>query len=221
MKIYHYSSFSKIGAILGKNRTETPGLVGKKGVDLLFPQLENPKASFGLLEPTPSNWVQNKDHPNTWNILTDQLKARGDGSPLVEIDVKPEDEVYVGDRAILERLLETFEGDLGSLFNGELSEEVKKFKDSLVPLGEYIREDREYSLPEVLILNTIPPERIRVSDHQPLLEEELRALRGEGRDYLVHLISHGFAHKELMPWRQAYKSTHGPLEGIQEGIETH
>jgi hypothetical protein len=222
MKVYHYTSFSKIGDILGKRIGETSGLKPRRRIGLFSPSLDNPRATFGLLEPTPDNWVNNPHFPATWRTLVHDLTVMGHGALLLEADVESKkDRAFVGERAHLEGILYSEKGGIPSEFiHEEKSQAEKAFMDSLVPTDEYVAGEMGYSLPEVVILNTVPLEKIIVSSQQPLIEEDLTRTRSEDREYLVHLITDGRAKAELTPWRTTYEARNGFLEQSYRRKET-
>jgi hypothetical protein len=225
MKIYHYTSLLNIGAILGKNPGGTVGLTPRRTVGIHFSPRDNPRAIFGLLEPMPESWINNPDFPDTWEILKQNLQAQGEGGLLIEINVDPEkDQVFVGERGHLEGFLhKDKQGVPVELLRQNQAAAEEAFLGTKLPLAEYLVREQSgkgFSLPEVLIFNAIPPERITVSSQQPLLEESLARRRGEGREYLIYLINKGSAKKELLPWKLAYESKHGLLEKISRSRET-
>ncbi len=212
---YHYTNFGKIGGILGKWKDGSKsGLEPRERIgNRLYPPT---LAIFALLEPTPSDWIENPHFPLTWKALKHNLGVLGYSKLLLEIDINPKgDQVYVADRAHIEGAL--YEDKTG-IPKKYLHESVKAgeetFMTSMVRLEEYLEHQSElaYSLPEVLILQHLPLERIRVSTKQPLIEEDLERLTSHEREYLINLITMGYAQKELAEWRERYEIQHGSLE---------
>lgn len=224
MKVYHYTSFSKIGGILGKHRSRDTGLQPRRKVGMDLPSPDYPRAVFALLEPTPNNWVENKDFPDTWNVLVHDLQLMNEGAVLLEIDIDEKDQAFVGERAHLEGFLTEDKTSISDKFAHQDSRVAEgEFIKSQIPLRDYVEKVRagklQYSLPEVVIFNTVPPERISVSSQQPLLEQELRSLRDDDRENLARLITKGYAQKELKPWRDAYEAKNGLFEPSSENSE--
>ena len=214
--VFHYTSFSEVGNILGKQRGPA-GLVPKSWISL-DSRFNSPKAVFGLLEPTPENWVHNPHFFDTWRSLTHDLRLLGYGAVLLEIQIDADkDEAFVGERAHMEGILYPEGTNIpGEFLHTDQSAADEAFMQSMMPLHEYLEGQQArkvgYCLPEVVILNSVPLERVFVSSRQPLIEDDLLNSRDEERDYLVRLITRGNAQPELLTWRTAYEAEHGLLE---------
>lgn len=218
MKIYHYTSFSKIGGILGKWPGEVCGLEPRSSIGLPFSGLDLPKAVFGLLEPSPENWVNNPHFPVTWRKLIYNLQVMNhDGAVLLEVEVDGlNDKAFVAEEAHIEGYLYVDKANIPNEFLHESQREAEEaYLGSMISINEYVEKHRAegwgYSLPEVVVLNPIPFGRIAVSSQQPLLEDDLASRSGE-RNYLIQLITRGYAHHELGEWRRNYEAKNGPLE---------
>lgn len=223
MKVFHYTNFGDIGGILGKRRGDPAGLEPRKRIDRLIPKSKSLWASFALLEPAPESWVNNPHFPITWKSLASNLQIMDYGALLIELEVDGEgDQVFVGDRAHIEGYLYTDKAGIPTQFLHESYQKAEEaFAQSITPIEEYTaRTDGQFSLPEVIILNLIPLERITVSTHQPLIETELEKRFGAHRQRIIDLIKHGYAQNELVPWQTAYEAQHGPLEGATRSIES-
>lgn len=200
--VYHYTDLGKIGSILGKASFGHPsGLEPITG------------ATYALLEPMPDTWVNNPYFPLIWESLTHHLGQ--DGKLLLEIDVDP-DEVAVADRGYMEAMrYKDKTGIPEQYLHASRDEAQKATVKNGVRLGEYLDRQDElgFSLPEVIIFQHVPLERIRVSAQQPLLEEDLaKKMSIEEHRYLLALITGGYVQEELVPWRKTYEASHGSLE---------
>ena len=185
--------------------------------------------AFGLLDPTPDAWTRNKDFPTIWESLKGHI-----GEILLEIKVDPEsDEVYVVDRG-------HYEGSTGENPNippryrhSSLEEGTKAYIGSRVPLKDYLRqaEHLQYSLPEIIFGEPISPDRIHVSETQPLLEEDI-ALKNWIRGIDEPPQQNTLKEKEVLarerlktipelgPWFETYRGKLIELqrEGVSEGM---
>lgn len=223
MKVFHYTTFGDIGGILGKRRGDPAGLEPRTRIDSLLPELKSTWASFALLEPAPESWVNNPYFQNIWKILSSNLQILDYGALLLELDVDiKNDQVFVGDRAHIEGYLYTDKTGIPAKFlHGSHTAASEAFAQSITPLDAYLKGESEgFSLPEVIITNPIPLERITVSSRQPLIEVELGKRFGYRRQHMVDLIKRGYAQSELLPWQTVYEAQHGPLEGATRNIES-
>jgi hypothetical protein len=218
MKIYHYTNFSNVGKILGKFNCAPQefGIKPNRYIGQVFGSARERLATFGFLEALPDSWVNNKDFPLTWKTLVHDFKISDSGELLLEISIDSDDLVYVADRAHIEGVLYPDQAKIPEKYQHvNLEDGEESYMQSLVPLKDYLEKQKEgqsYSLPEVVIFNRIPPERIEVSSIQPLIEEDLLRESNEGRKHLIHLITHGYSSKELITWRRKYEQKHGLLE---------
>lgn len=219
IKVYHYTNFTKVGQIFGKIQDvrQKSGLKPSRYIGQVFGQARERPATFALLEPLPDTWVNNKHFPLTWKTLVHDLDILGDGKLLLEICINPQkDEVLIADRSHIEGALYSDKTNIPEKYRHKsLEEGERSFMESAIPLKEYLekqgRGEISYSLPEVVIFNSVPPERIKVSESQPLIEEDLVKLRSGERNFLVNLILHGYASRELATWRQDYELINGSL----------
>jgi len=140
----------------------------------------------------------------------------------LEVDLR-ETTVFVGDRAFVEGVFESnHNGIVPSCFVSEdVLEGEERFMNSLTPLQKYLErvsnEVEGFSLPEVLILDKVPLERVRVSEEQPFLEKMLE--RGTKGLYIAALIDRGYLREDLLPWRTRYEVLNGPVMKVFRGIE--
>jgi hypothetical protein len=142
-----------------------------------FPGIKDKKALFALLEPKPNSWLQNPDVSHAWR----DLKAHV-GKMLVEIKVDPSDEAAVVDQIHIFGL--GIANLLGMIPEEWAVEREKDYWDTRVPLSDYSQELHNFSLPEVVILNPIPMERVVISEQQPLIEGIIRDTSSGRKDYL-------------------------------------
>lgn len=211
-KIYHYTKLENCLDIMDGHRYgRRTGLIPMTRIGSSYNKARETGAIFGLLTPQPVEWTNNRHFDNIWNRLVDEIRPL-----LLEIDIKPTDRVYVADRGHVEGVLYEDAHNTPVVYRHS-SREVgeKAFMASMVPLDEYLaqKDKLSYSLPEVLILNPIPKERIKVSREQPLLEEDLEGTSAQKREQIVRTISDTpFLRDALRPWRTVYEKHHGPLE---------
>jgi hypothetical protein len=143
------------------------------------------KATFGLLEPIPKDWTDNKTFPATWEILRE-----GMGYVLLELEIDPEkDPVYIADRAHKEGYFRRTEQKIPDEFRHKRRREAERaYMESKIPLKDYMERGLKYSLPEVVIETDLPPERIKISTEQPLVEETLEEFPRLGKIELLRDI---------------------------------
>ncbi|HSX09406.1 MAG TPA: hypothetical protein VLF93_04580 [Candidatus Saccharimonadales bacterium] len=217
MKVYTYTPLDKSAAILGKQAGEESGLALGRRIGLQFPSLDNPKAIYGLLEPKPDSWVRNPHFPDTWGKLVHDFRVMSYtyyGTLLLELNVDPpRDRAFVAERGHLEGFLYRDKQGIPQKFLHERPAEAENaIMQSLVPLNEYVSTQQAYSLPEVVLLNPFPAERITVSSQQPFIEEKLAEKGDPERDIFLHILTHPLLQQELSAWRMQYEGQHGPLE---------
>ncbi len=217
MKVYTYTPLDKSAAILGKQRDVETGLTLGRRIGLQFPSHNNPPAIYGFLEPKPGSWVNNPFFPNTWDTLVHDFRVMNYtnyGTLLLELNVDPpRDRAFVAERAHLEGFLYRDKQSIPQKFLHKRPAEAENaIMQSLVPLNEYVATQQAYSLPEVVLLNPFPAERITVSPQQPFIEEKLAEKDDPERDMFLHILTHPLLQQELSAWRMQYEGQHGPLE---------
>ncbi len=206
MKVFHYAKLdSWNGIVEGSYKSDhRPGLGAVQNLTKNLPT----RAVFGLLEPLPPEWVNNQDFQNIWRAL--RLKM---GTMLLEIDVDSKtDPVYVIDNAHISGFLLRNEERIPSRYlHTTLHEAETEYVDSMLPIEEFLERKAElcYSLPEVIITDNIPFEKISVSEQQPLLEDSLKT-RGRLGELLREQVMHI---PELQPWYRNYQETQSNSEG--------
>lgn len=175
MKIYHYTKLEnwqdiKEGSYQSKDR---PGLGAIKQMGKYDPEAFETGAIWALLKPEPENWTSNKDFPEIWQWLKNDI-----GRLLLEIEIDlDKDPVFVVDWGHREGFLRK---DLPNkipekYYHQSVQEAERAYMASKISLKEYLERQKElaYSLPEIVVTDYIPLERIKVSDQQHLLEEKL------------------------------------------------
>lgn len=164
-----------------------PGLGAHRRMGLEDLEAWKTGAIFGLLEPLPDNWVKNEHFKKTWGHLKHDM-----GTLLLELDVDPEkDKVFVVDRGHMEgALCEDKKGIPEKYLHFSRRDGERAYMESRVPLKEFLVKAKElgYSMPEVVILENVPSEKISISEQQPLIEDELKQYRGEFRQGFIRDI---------------------------------
>ena len=95
------------------------------------------KGAFCFLQPEPEEWINNTEFPGEWRRLITHITK--EGNLLVRVDVTKEDKAYVVDWA------------------QNLRKGARAYYESMQELFAY---DGSHSLPEVVIFNTIPKNRL-------------------------------------------------------------
>ncbi|MDD5731881.1 MAG: hypothetical protein PHU42_03255 [Patescibacteria group bacterium] len=210
MKVFHYTSLDNWRNIKrGSYKSDDkPGLGAIHNMGRGYDEAWETKAVFALLEPLPDNWIDNEQFKLTWNYLNSSL-----GRLLLEIDINPkEDKAFVVDRGHLEGFLYENKEDIPEQYLHHSREEAERaYVESKIPIEEYLKKAEvfKYSLPEVVILDNVPLEKIKISEQQPLLEEELKSRRGE---YLRELLRDMENIPELSRWYNKYNKEKEPGE---------
>ncbi|MFA5413049.1 MAG: hypothetical protein WC348_00715 [Patescibacteria group bacterium] len=214
MKIYHYSHFDywrdiKRGSWKSK---EKPGLGAHRRMGREDTEAWEAGAVFALLEPLPDNWVKNEHFEGVWDYLRNDM-----GTLLLELEVDPEkDKVFVVDRGHVEGFLyDDKKGIPERYLHSTRREGERAYMESKIPLRDYLSRAKElgYSMPEVIVLEDVPLERIKVSERQPLIEEELREYRGEYRRRRIRDI------REIPELARWYEQHESELRKMEEGGE--
>lgn len=133
----------------------------------------NCSAVFALLDPMPNTWVHNPHFIQIWGHL-----KRHVGRLLLEIDIDPKkDPVFVVDRGHVEgHLYKEKEGIPEKYLHGSLAEAEEAYMKSRITLRDYLNHSERlaYSLPEVIITEQVPLEKIKISKEQPFIDEDLK-----------------------------------------------
>jgi len=189
MKVFHYTHFKKWPDIKkGSYRSQNkPGLgaCGRMGQE--DDEAWRTGAICALLEPLPDNWVNNEHFKLTWNYLEHDI-----GKLLLELDVNPEeDEVFVVDRGHVEGVLhDDKKGIPEKYLHTSIATGERAYMETKIPLKEYLEQEKKlkYSLPEVVITEHFPLEKINISEHQPLLEKKLKDYDYDGNKKLKEML---------------------------------
>lgn len=214
MKIFHYANIDDWEEM--KHRYETMGesvcLRASRRVGKEFAEAWNTGAVFGLLSPTPENWTGNEAFTLTWDALTHDLGGR----LLLEIDVDPEKDrdVFVVDRGYMEGFLhkDVENANIPKKYDFQNRHDAEKaYIESKVSLKEFIEEEpsHAFSLPEVMITDDIPMNRLSVSSEQPLLERELKC---KDCEYKRNFVKRLREIPELDAWYQRRMKESEPQE---------
>ncbi|OGY85666.1 MAG: hypothetical protein A2233_05630 [Candidatus Kerfeldbacteria bacterium RIFOXYA2_FULL_38_24] len=212
MKVYHYSHLSNWQNIQrGSWKSDNkPGLGAYRRIGQDDMEACNTKAVFALLEPLPDNWINNEHFKGVWDYFRYDI-----GTLLLEIEIDPEkDQIFMADRGHVEGVLyyEDKEGIPEKYLHPSRREGERSYMESKIPLKDYLEKakDLRYSMPEVIITEDVPLEKIRISEQQPLIEDELRKCGEKFRQMLIRDIQ---SVPELSQW---YKQREHDKE-LQEG----
>ena len=176
MKVYHYTHIERWPEIKSSLQTEghKTGLVAHRQLGKVNNEAWNTKAVFALLEPKPQAWVLNPYFKETWRRL---LKYTG--TLLTEIEVNPQTDtnLFVVDRAHLQGFWTESKNDIPQKYlHPVLLLAENAYIKSKVHLNEYLNRESEfnYCLPEIIITEDIPPERVSICPVQPFVERLLQ-----------------------------------------------
>ncbi|KKT69342.1 MAG: hypothetical protein UX09_C0025G0004 [Candidatus Uhrbacteria bacterium GW2011_GWE2_45_35] len=213
MKVYHYAHLRKWQDIQkGSWKTDNrPGLSAGRRVGQRDKEAWKTMAVFAFLEPLPDSWVNNTCFKGVW---MDRFRSNI-GSLLLELDVDLEGgEIFVVDNGHMEGFIYQKETGIPKKYLHRSNEEAERaYMESKISLKDYLEkaEDLGYSMPEIIILKDVPMERIRISDQQPLIEEDLEKY-GEG-SFKRDLISDIQRIPELSRWFEKRE------QGLRERLE--
>lgn len=169
--VYHYTCPSawksiKEGSELNNFRT---GIIPTKPFIInTNDKAEETMVIFALLEPEPKNWIHNRYFKESWECLISKI-----GEVLLELELNlSKDNAYVVDRGYGDTLWGMYSRIPKKYRNKTRQELENAYYGSIIPLTQYLNEEKKlnYSLPEVVILENIPFDRIKVSEQQPLIE---------------------------------------------------
>jgi len=188
MIVYHYTRLTDWRGIAeGSSKSnDLPGLAPNMFLANWDPECRKVRASFAFLNPLPPEWISNHEFPYIWATLKSNI-----GKLLLELTVD-EDRTFVVDWGHREGVLSPDKSTVPSRYchDSEFAAEAAYVK-SMIPLKDYLsgNVDSPYSLPEVVIPETIPLSRIAISQQQPLLEEMLgKVPEGSFRRYRLREI---------------------------------
>lgn len=216
MKVYHYShlrNWQDIQRGSWKSRNE-PGLGASRRMGQDDMEAWKTGAVFALLEPLPDNWVNNQHFKGIWDYFRHDM-----GTLLLELDIDPEkDQVFVVDRSHVEgALYENKDGIPAEYLHSSKREGERSYMESKIPLKDYLEKAKElgYSMPEVIITENVPLGKIRTSEQQQLIEDELKKYSGEFRQMLIRDIQ---SIPELYRWYEQREHERELREGKEGGF---
>lgn len=167
MKLYHYTNSSAYKSMKNREFLDGNGLRPRKRFTPFdeyddLPEEAYYPASFFFLDPEPDSWLDNQEFPNIWEKLTKHIcvrcmESKDNEIVLLSFDVKPEDEAYVIDRALIESAIRRNENRI--LSGEEERDAIEAYINSKVPLSEY---EGSYSLPEASLFNNVEPHRLNL-----------------------------------------------------------
>lgn len=169
MILYHYATPG-----LWKHISEGIGEQAYKG---LVPKssptnhVDSANGIFALTDPMPKSWMLNKLYPDAWTHLI-SLEA-GIGRLLLDVEVRPSDDIMVYDFGY--KLSALKYRRRYNIYDAWVMEEAEgRYLANGLSLSAYlVRKAKgiDFSLPEVIIANPVPLERLSISKDQPLLDE--------------------------------------------------
>lgn len=177
MKLYHYSKLDDWNYIQdGSDMSDDqPGLGANHRLGL-SDEVKDILAVWAFVDPEPNEWKSNEQFPKAWKTLKANI-----GKMLLEIEIddkndKIGDSAYVVDWGHMEGYLRpTTEGETPiSHYSHKTRRDAElAYLGSKIPLKEFLAKgtDVGYSLPEVIVTEHIPLEKIKISEKQPLLQE--------------------------------------------------
>lgn len=110
----------------------------------------------------PDSWKKNPEFPDVWTRIMQHIMHEDFMAMLAKFEVLPEDQSYVVDWAEMERVrpeMTAFSQTLRKVPEdwAKIVDASRKYVHTKVPLAEY---KGDYSLPELIIANDIPLDRI-------------------------------------------------------------
>ena len=172
---YHYTNLEAYRSMQTKgldgfitlNFEDFAGLIPRKRFVKLgegngLPERAHDAIVEGLLEPEPDCWLKNPEFPHLWRYLMHDI-CRGDVL-LLSFELLPKDEVYVVDRAHVERELYRESKGLGKSTRETRNVAFRKYWESRVPVFEY---SGGYDVPQLATWSGIEFERLNVEWQKP------------------------------------------------------
>lgn len=185
MIAYHYS---RIDSWVNAGSAEP--LVPRTSLDGVFFKGTGWRATFALPEPLPTAWIDNPRFPHAWEELKKHM-----GKMLVELALTPTDQVMVLDQGLTYeywpegKRLPAWSTDAWVELERNAYRNEERYWNERIPLEQYLADPSKISLPEIIILNPIPRERVRISSQQPLIEETIKTAAESGNDFWTrHLL---------------------------------
>ncbi len=203
MKVFHYSDIEKWPKIK-RGSWESDGMPGLAPVLRVGAMHHGARATggvFAFTTPDPEEWIDNKDFSNAWKRLCDNV-----GVLLVEIEVDSKDPgAFVFDWGHIEGFLNPTETTPEKYRHDTRLEAETAYFETRVPLGVYLekQDDFDFALPEVVLTEHIPLERVGISPRQPFIEEMLETNKGRySREEITHKLEMA---PELKKWLEGYR----------------
>ena len=188
MNVYHYSHLDnwhdiQYGSYVSQDQ---PGLGANKRMGRYYRPAFEACAVFCLTDPKPNSWTKNTQFDDAWNEL-----MRHVGNVLLQVDITGlEDQAKVVDWGYREAFYQ--ERTTGQYASKTITEAEEKYYTSAVGLNEYVANpdvQAAYALPEVVIAQHVPLERISFAPDQSKLVASVNRWRGEWREGIEHQIS--------------------------------
>ncbi|MBI2420487.1 MAG: hypothetical protein HYV38_00170 [Candidatus Levybacteria bacterium] len=198
MIVYHYTKLNHWEGIQhGSDSSEgIPGIVPLRRIGRVYHPARETLATYTLPEPIARAWAENSEFPMAWTHLSTSL-----GKLLLEVELMPSDDVGVVDFAHIYA---------GLIYPNSRHETVweaeEGYLNSRIALEEFLADPSQVSLPEILIFNRIPVDRIRISDSQPLIEDAIDADRDgfftmrDKESARLHILEYAKQIPELQGW---------------------
>lgn len=214
MKVFHYADHLKWRDIKkGSWRSNyKPGLGAILRLGSDDGEAWDTTAVFALLEPKPECWTSNPYFKNIWNYLRKNI-----GKLLLEIDIDSvkDSNVFVVDRGHPEGFLYGDKSGIPAKYLHKSRQDAERqYVLGKIPLHEYLeqRQELDFALPEVIITDDVPLEKISIAADQPLLEESL-VIDPENIFELERI-------PELKTWCERYREQHPELDELRvSGME--
>lgn len=211
MIVYHYARLTDWEGITeGSYKSNgVPGLGANMYLAPLDPEGRKIAVAFALLNPLPPEWINNHEFPHIWTKLKVNV-----GKLLLELTVD-EGRAFVVDWGHREGILSLDKSIVPPAYchDSEVAAE-RAYVKSMIPLKDYLsgNVDSPYSLPEVVIPETTPIDRVAISRQQPLLEEMLDEYKAG--DFRRNRLREIREIPQLAEWYSGY------LEKTSSGIES-
>jgi hypothetical protein len=162
-----------------------PGLGACKRVGRYYKPAHDTSAVFCLTDPKPEKWTQSTRFTDAWNELMGHV-----GHVLLQVDLTGiESAAKVVDWAYREEQLLGLA--LGTRKKSDHITAEKKYLNSAVDLTKYAKDKRlqaRFCLPEVIVTQHIPLDRISFAKDQTRLVDFVNSWRGEWREGIEYQI---------------------------------
>ena len=178
MKLYHYQSLDKYDEVKHSGLKTVP-------IGMRYKPATEQYGVFCLDAPEPEAWTRTAESRDLFQKLLNRT-----GELLLEIEVDDLDSVYVLDwmkvqRQAIEALLSDNPENAWLKLR---SKGEKEYLDSKLPMADFITDRSSAELPEFVIFNNVPAEKISVSSEQPAIRAKLMSVSGEERDVILNKL---------------------------------